>query len=812
MNKAQPNPDAPWWEQFPERLEQESERFATAFSPPFALRCDPRTSDPNTSESESERFIWRGEVRARVRGIEPRFATGDRFVVDFIYPENYPFGRIEVEFIEPRIERARHLVGPNVPCYLSYDPNGWTPDTTNAQVYDLIKNWLIGYLSDWRFGNSIRVPEHALLLGGATSAFQVFLPEEIYQRNLWGLGQGVLTLQSRMRDSERVVFVQKLRDDYWQSEVSGNSLENQKTLLLGGEETWQRQAIWFDVKGAIGSLSNVADLLNLYEQQGPFPGQRPQRAHLESLLIEHSFRGCVLIFVRFEPIPGQIMWFGCALLAEQKKSGLPPLVNHRPLRQRKRRQIRRLRRGTLAALLLHPLRQRDLFRRLEGVYPAQEFHTKKVAIIGCGSVGATAAVSLAKAGINQFVFCDGDRFSVTNVVRHELDLRFVGRDKAQGLGEYIQSLNPFAQVQSVPQRLYLAKDISDAIREADVVVVAIADKAIEALISRVALREGKTVFYGRGHAQMSVARVARVVPGKDACPLCLSQHALEEGLGAQSDRYLWVEDSKHRLYDDGCGSAAVPGAGVDTQIIGNLLARRVIEFLEGQQGEKNHWVQIARAQPKATDWRLWNEGVLHAQKFEPLEDCAECGYYQEQRAAQNETVGSLANNAEEQLETPLFNRIKISAAAHRAIVEECAACGRLETGGVLIGYVDAQSQTLVVTHATDAGPEATHRARYFQRDRAHCQREVERICEQTQGASDYVGEWHRHVGADTRPSPTDEQTLVNVATRPNYALTQAAMIICGMPHASRAHKHTLRGLSFRRGEEGVRELPVIRAE
>lgn len=126
----------------------------------------------------------------------------------------------------------------------------------------------------------------------------------------------------------------------------------------------------------------------------------------------------------------------------------------------------------------------------------------------------------------------------------------------------------------------------------------------------------------------------------------------------------------------------------------------------------------------------------------------------------------------------------------------------------MAGFVDAPRRTLVVTHATDAGPEATHRRHFFQRDRAYCQAEIERICQETRGKSDYVGEWHKHTSTDTRPSSTDKETLVNIATRDNYALSQGAMIICGMPHANRFQKHSLRGLSFRRGEEGVRELEV----
>ncbi len=812
MTKARPDLNIPWWEQFPERLEEESQRFATALPQPFVLRCDPRNSDLTIPGAE-HRFIWRGEVHARLRGALPRSAgasgTG-RFLVDFIYPVNYPFERIQVEFVKPRIEGARHLAAPSCPCYLSYNPNGWTPTTTNLQVYDLIKNWLVGHLSGWTLGNSINVPEHALFLGGGLSAIQVLMPPEIYQRSNRGLGQGVLELQARTRgNGQSVTLVQMLRDHRWKSVIQCNTLESALPMLMGNGAKWEHPAIWFDVEGEVAPIRSVQDLFQLYERQGPFAGQPGARLRFERFLMAHAMREMSLIFVRFRSASDQLMWLGVALFPDKKAVALPRINrNLRPLRGRGQLRQLQLRRGTLCALSLHPLRQRDLFRRLEGVYPAQEFHAKKVAVIGCGAVGAPAAVLLAKAGIGHFTLCDGDSFSPANVVRHELDLRFVGRNKAQSMKEHLEALNPFVKVQAVPQALSTPAAIRDAMRDADVILVAIADKAIEALISRVALSENKTVFYGRGHAQMSVARVARVVPGKDACALCLDRHAQEEE-NERSDRYLWVEETRNWLFDDGCGSAAVPGAAVDTQQIGNLLARQAIVFLEGESEEKNHWVQVSRSQPDAQDYRLRTQGILHAQVFDPFPDCPECAFYQEEKAAHDNGINTLARlGAEVTPETPFFDRIEISPAVKRLIVDECAACGRLETGGVLAGYVDAKRSVLVVTHATDAGPNATHRPRFFQRDRAHCQREIERICEQSEGVSDYIGEWHKHVSADTRPSPTDEQTLLNIATRENYALTQSAMIICGMPQATRPQNHTLRGLTLRRGENRVQYVPV----
>ena len=63
------------------------------------------------------------------------------------------------------------------------------------------------------------------------------------------------------------------------------------------------------------------------------------------------------------------------------------------------------------------------------------FRRAKVAIIGCGSVGAAVAVLLAQSGIGHFVLIDPERLAWANIGRHPLGAPYVGSHKCVGLAQ-----------------------------------------------------------------------------------------------------------------------------------------------------------------------------------------------------------------------------------------------------------------------------------------------------------------------------------------------------------------------------------------
>ncbi|MGM0580547.1 MAG: ThiF family adenylyltransferase [Bacteroidota bacterium] len=102
--------------------------------------------------------------------------------------------------------------------------------------------------------------------------------------------------------------------------------------------------------------------------------------------------------------------------------------------------------------------------------------TKKVLIIGCGSLGGCIALNLAKIGFGNLTLCDPEYLKRENIHRHILGLSHLGIPKVRGLKEYIEGQIPTIMVfpnQTKIENVDLAK-----INQFDLVIVATGEPTI----------------------------------------------------------------------------------------------------------------------------------------------------------------------------------------------------------------------------------------------------------------------------------------------------------------------------------------------
>lgn len=78
---------------------------------------------------------------------------------------------------------------------------------------------------------------------------------------------------------------------------------------------------------------------------------------------------------------------------------------------------------------------------------------KRVAIVGCGSMGSKVAASLVRCGVSNFLLFDGDVLKPGNLVRNELDWFAVGAHKVDGVVNRLRAINPEVDVESWKGRL-----------------------------------------------------------------------------------------------------------------------------------------------------------------------------------------------------------------------------------------------------------------------------------------------------------------------------------------------------------------------
>ncbi len=127
------------------------------------------------------------------------------------------------------------------------------------------------------------------------------------------------------------------------------------------------------------------------------------------------------------------------------------------------------------------------FTRNRGVLDTgqqERLRRSRVLVVGCGGVGGTVAVALARSGVGAFTLVDFDDFEPTNLNRQIACTReTLGRNKAEVLAEHLRSIAPDVDVDFVPHRVDLA-DLDDLIEPCDLVFPAADDYAYSLMVFR----------------------------------------------------------------------------------------------------------------------------------------------------------------------------------------------------------------------------------------------------------------------------------------------------------------------------------------
>lgn len=141
---------------------------------------------------------------------------------------------------------------------------------------------------------------------------------------------------------------------------------------------------------------------------------------------------------------------------------------------------------------------RDLFARNYGIFTEAEqerFRRACVLIVGCGGIGATVAVMLARSGVGRFILVEFDNYSTTNMNRQICCFTdTLGRNKAEVVSEHIRRINPEAEVE-VHSRYLNHAELAQLIPRADLVFPAADDFAFSLMVFRDTQRLGKPALF-----------------------------------------------------------------------------------------------------------------------------------------------------------------------------------------------------------------------------------------------------------------------------------------------------------------------------
>jgi molybdopterin/thiamine biosynthesis adenylyltransferase len=225
---------------------------------------------------------------------------------------------------------------------------------------------------------------------------------------------------------------------------------------------------------------------------------------------------------------------------------------------------------------------------------------KRVAIVGCGSMGSKVAVTLARCGLRKFLLIDDDLLMPENLCRHELDWSEVGMHKAEGLSERLSLIAAGMEVTTSRLRLG-GQESSESIANAlaligsyDLILDATASPNTFVQLAAAARRFQRVMVWGELYPGGAGGLVARSRPIVDL-PALEMRASIHETLR----KFSPAPDQAAIDYDDIEGEPAI-ASDADVSHLAAIISQLCIDALAGgpsdfpycayHVGFKKYWV------------------------------------------------------------------------------------------------------------------------------------------------------------------------------------------------------------------------------
>jgi integrative and conjugative element protein (TIGR02256 family) len=199
--------------------------------------------------------------------------------------------------------------------------------------------------------------------------------------------------------------------------------------------------------------------------------------------------------------------------------------------------------------------QKNLFTRLGGLGIRPGLAGKTVTMVGLGSVGATAAVQLTKAGITDFVLIDPDELKLHNVIRHVCDLSDLGRFKVDAVAEKLASINPDVNITKIIDDCEKAHgSMGDSLSESDLFIVSTDTPDSRMFMNYLSVDLGIPSVHISLHERARSGSVSRIVPGITGCRNCVGDGRWGSEFIPGTVDYSEAMDERDILYQPGLDS------------------------------------------------------------------------------------------------------------------------------------------------------------------------------------------------------------------------------------------------------------------
>lgn len=225
-------------------------------------------------------------------------------------------------------------------------------------------------------------------------------------------------------------------------------------------------------------------------------------------------------------------------------------------------------------------------QRLDRAYVMQrggsndQLSTRRVLLLGCGSLGGHLAFMLAAAGIGSLTLVDDDHFTVDNTFRHALGRRFLRKSKVQAMAYALQERYPYLNVTPVKGRTTQVVGSEIHLSDYDLIVDATGSGTHHLSLADLLHAAGPhpPTLLSWLDALGLGGHTAAVYAGQPGCPRCLY---------SRPDAPMWNAGSFLAPGQDvgrdalGCGTAFTPFTDLDAIRTAEFTARQAVSMLTG---------------------------------------------------------------------------------------------------------------------------------------------------------------------------------------------------------------------------------------
>ena len=216
----------------------------------------------------------------------------------------------------------------------------------------------------------------------------------------------------------------------------------------------------------------------------------------------------------------------------------------------------------------------------------------RVAVLGCGSVGAPVAVALAQAGVGELMLVDPEVLASANIGRHVLGSEALGSNKATALAGHLRARFPHLKAVE-PHALRwdeAARTDPKMIAACDLIVSTIGDWSAEGALNEWHVRQNRQlpIVYGWTEPHACAGHAVAVLPA-GGCLQC--------GLTEFGEPLLRVTDwpaGPTVRQEPACGATYQPYGPVELMYVTALVAELTVDCLLGSVAASTERIWAAR--------------------------------------------------------------------------------------------------------------------------------------------------------------------------------------------------------------------------